>query len=154
MTDEVGKNQENYYEFTVIPTTSGKIKLDYYIFLEEMADNNIDSKYIKVYLTDQNNNPVGRFKQSNASLYLNDLENNEENIKNVVDRQCINIDNQVIKDCENNQTLISPLTYRLRFWISDEFEIEPHINTTNNIHTSESPQYIYKFKVNILVSEK
>ena len=154
MTDEQGKNQNNYYEFTLTNETQGNIKLNYYIFLNKLNESNIDSKYIKVYLTDQNNNPVGRFKDNNSSLYLNYLDSkNKENLTNVVDEQCVSINNNRIKDCNTNQILSNSSTYRLRFWISDEFNITPSITNKEKTHTSESPEYMYKFKVNVLISE-
>ncbi len=154
MSDEEGKSQNNYYEFTLTNETQGNIKLNYYIFLNKINESNIDSKYIKVYLTDENNNPVGRFKDSSSSLYLNYLDSkNKENLTNVVDEQCMNINNNQVKDCDTNNTIENNLTYRLRFWISDEFDINPTITDKDKTHTSETPEYIYKFKVNILISE-
>lgn len=153
MSDEQGKTQNNYYEFTTTNETKGNIKLNYYIFLNKLEESNIDSKYIKVYLTDNNNNPVGRFKDNSTSLYLNYLDNkNKENLTNVVDNQCMNINNNQMKDCNTNQ-IIDNTTYRLRFWISDDFDITPSITNQDKTHTSESPEYIFKFKVNLLISE-
>ena len=124
MADEEGKNQNNYYEFTISSQTKNNMTLKYYIFAEEQEGNNIDSKYIKVYLTDENNAPVGRFKNSNASLYLNSLDNNNpENLKNLIDNMCIKFKNGLMYDCDTNSSISTEIKYRLRYWISDEFDI-------------------------------
>ena len=154
MSDETGKSQSNYYEFTISSENKNNMMLKYYIFAEEETGNNIDSKYIKVYLTDENNNPVGRFKNTNASLYLNSLDNNNsENLKNLIDNMCLKFKNGLMYDCDSNSSVSAEIKYRLRYWISDEFDIKPNVTTTGNEHTVKSEDYIYKFKVNVLVSE-
>lgn len=155
MSDALGKSQNNYYEFTLHNETEANIDLNYYIFLNRLEESNIDSKYIKVYLTDGNDNPVGRFKDSSSSLYLNSLDNsNSENLVNVVDKQCMSTKNDSLKECGTNNSISSMLTYRLRFWISDEFEVEPTIKNSGKTHTTETIPYMFKFKVNVLLSEK
>ena len=154
MTDEDGKVQENYYEFVITSETKHNMNLNYYIFAEEQEGNNIDTKYMKIYLTDENNNPVGRFKNENNSLYLNSLDNNnKENLVNLIDEMCLQFKNGSMYDCNNQTKMNSEIKYRLRYWISDEFEIMPTTTTNGNEHTVESEDYIYKFKVNVLVSE-
>lgn len=153
MTDEEGKLQENYYEFSISSNTANNMKLKYYIFAEEQEGNNIDTKYMKIYLTDENNKPVGRFKNENNSLYLDSQNNNEENLVNLIDKMCLQFKNGSMYDCENQIKINSEIKYRLRYWISDEFEIMPTTTTNGNEHTVESKEYIYKFKVNVLVSE-
>lgn len=154
MPDEDGKSLDNYYEFTISSQSRHNLDLKYYIFAEEMEGNNVDSKYMKVYLTDENDNPVGRFKDPNASLYLNALDNNNsENLVNVIDNMCLRFKNGLMYDCDTSSSVSSTIKYRLRYWISDEFDIVPRTSKNGNEHTVESDEYVFKFKVNVLVSE-
>jgi len=154
MSDEEGKKQDNFYEFTISSDTKNNMKLNYYIFADEVEGNNIDAKYMKVYLTDSKNNPVGRFKDSNSSLYLNAFDNkNSENLVNLIDSMCLKIENGVTKDCDTNTNVSGNMKYRLRYWISDEFDIKADVVNSDKTHSIESDVYIFKFKLNVLVSE-
>lgn len=153
MNDELGKSQNNYYEFTIKSETDSDVMLNYYIFAEETDDSNINSKYIKVYLTDDKDNPIGRFKKENADLYFNSLNDNGENINNVIEKRCMSFNKIISDSCDNTKSNIREVTYRLRYWISDEFSAPPVVNSNNKTHTALTEKKIFKFKVNVLVKE-
>lgn len=154
MSDEVGKAQDNFYEFTIFIDTKNNMKLNYYLYASEIEGNNIKSEHMKVYLTDSTDRPVGRFKDVNASLDLNFLDKkNSENLTNVIDQMCVEIRNGNFKDCGGSLDVSGEMKYRLRYWISDDFDIKPNVLNENNIHTVLSDNYIYKFKLNVLVTE-
>ena len=94
----------NYYDFELDNVEeNNKINLyDFDIILKDMG-NEIDNRYIKVYLTDQNNNPLGGYDKQVPlySAFLNDIDG-----KIIYSGKIDNLNKK----------------FRLRIWISDMYE--------------------------------
>lgn len=153
MTKESGKNQDTYFDFSITVKSKGEAKLKYYIYLEEEKNNNIAPNLVNVYLTDQENNPLGRFKENNADLKLTTLDNKYEGLNNVVDTGCYKIKNNNLYSCDTNNQISNPQNLRLRFWSDEITERNANVIDKNNEHTAIYEKLTFKFKLNIKVEE-
>lgn len=79
MTDEYAMKNNNYYDFSINTISDGDSMLDYYIYLEELEGNTIPSSRVRVYLSDENGNPLGKFKniEKNIDNYCYDYNDKE-----------------------------------------------------------------------------
>lgn len=57
-TDQYGISSTDYIEFTSSVSSTGKAKLEYYIYLEPHEDNTLPQDKIKIYLTDEYDVPI------------------------------------------------------------------------------------------------
>ncbi|NLA33715.1 MAG: hypothetical protein GX861_02480 [Tenericutes bacterium] len=109
--DIVGKTSSEYFDFNISGSIQGKAVINYEIYITPGVDNNLSEEFIKVYLTNSNNQPILGFDDkiplyselpistsdnSGKRLYLGSF-SSEDNI-------------------ELNQT------YRLRIWIDKNYE--------------------------------
>lgn len=106
-----GINSNNYYEFSV--SNDYDKSINYEILLEPII-NELDGKYIKFYLTDENNKVVKNYV--NGPLSLNEL----------IDSQ-IDSNKVLYKDELKAKT---SKKFRLRVWLSDKYK------TNNNVSFS------------------
>ena len=73
LTDSEGKSQTTYFDFTTYIENTYNYAITYNIYLKELANNNINKSYVKVYLEDQNGNVLLEpTKVSNLVKYPND----------------------------------------------------------------------------------
>lgn len=108
--DETGKNvssRDSYFEATI--SNNFKKKINYEILLDPVY-NEIDSKYIKVYLTDKFDEPLAGFEGEVLTL---DKFLDEETERFVIYQDTFLSD----KDS---------LTFKLRVWLSEDFEVKDY----------------------------
>lgn len=97
MTDEYAMKNSNYYDFSINTVSNGDSMLDYYIYLEELEGNTISASKVRVYLSDENGNPLGKFKniEKNIGNYCYDY-----NDKEIYDNT-----NVMYKKCDRNSVV-------------------------------------------------
>jgi len=100
--DNIGMISTNYYDFTVSGSKGKYDDILYEIQIEQMEDNTLAEEYVKVYLTDQEDN----FKAETKSLIK--LETSKYNKNRVIYSDYIYQENQ-----EEN--------YRLRVWVDEKY---------------------------------
>ena len=135
MTDEEGKSQSNYFDFNIYIENDYNYGITYNIYLKELTGNNIDQKYIKVYLTDQNDNEVVMpTSVSNLMKYPNDTNS-----------YLLYTTTITPTDTGNNTQ-----KYRLRIWIDEKYQDDDiNYETNGNIQTGTIEDKSYGFKVNV-----
>ena len=92
----------DYYDFTVSGSKGKYNDILYEIQIEQLENNTLAEEYVKIYLTDQNDNSVS------ASSRLIDLNNSLYNNNRVIYSDYISFENQVDD-------------YRLRMWIDESY---------------------------------
>lgn len=111
MSDINGKNltgEKNTFDFTITSNKSGdKVLYDVYVtpYIKELPE-----QYIKVYLTDQNNNPVLGYE--NRIPTYNNLNNYSEE----------NEESKILYSSELDEHNKS-IKLRLRVWLSEEYDL-------------------------------
>ena len=107
MSDSLGKDLSNYLDFEV----NGTVDTDpilYELIISPRGSNNIDTEYIRLYLTDQDDNKIvdvfsynelyNSMKNNGKSLYQGLIENNPDGSNKTVSKE-----------------------YRLRIWIDEQY---------------------------------
>lgn len=133
--DEEGKSQSNYFDFNTYIENDYNYAMTYNIYLKELIGNNIDPKYIKVYLTDQNDNQIVMpTSVSNLMKYPNDTDS------------YLLYTTTITPESNGNNTN----NYRLRIWLDENF-VDNDINyeTNGNIQTGTILDRTFGFKVNV-----
>lgn len=115
MRDEVGKKldknngESGYFDFNVSYNTSSASRtVSYEIYVTPSDSNTLDGKYVKIYLTDENDQPIF-----------------EKSIKTFDE-----LDRALTVNDESKQLYYGSLTktdikkFRLRMWISEDYPIE------------------------------
>lgn len=100
--DAVGMIDVNYYDFT-INGSKGDDDIRYEIQIVSTSSNTLDERYVKLYLTDQNNETVV------GPVALSDLTVSEYNNNRILYSNYITAANQVYN-------------YRLRVWIDSSYD--------------------------------
>ena len=140
LTDEEGKAQNNYYEFTVKGTSEAPEVIDYVIYLQkEEVEKAFNESDLKVYLTKVENDVETEVVA--PTLLSEFLEYNNISDTKALYGSSMNLTgNEDITD-----------TYRLRIWLKEEFDFNSLKSVTNNNgeQNIKIEQYEYKFKVNV-----
>ncbi len=108
VSDEVGKkscNKGECFEFSI--SNENDDKTEYQVLVETLTSN-IDLKYIKVYLTDDDNNPIGIFNKKIPTLV--DFVDCNSNGDKIIYKGNIN------KDKIKN--------FKLKLWVSEDYNSE------------------------------
>lgn len=112
MNDETGKalnGDKNEFDFTISSSliTNGN-PLSYQILAVQNSENTLEEKYIKVYLTDDDDNPVGNYDSEIIPTY-DSLNNNSDNSAKIL----------------YNSTIESSISkkFRLRIWLSSDYNL-------------------------------
>ena len=126
ISDSNGKmlsGNKNMFDFTVSAKFSGLSSVAYEIYATPIVQT-LDSKYIKVYLTDQQDQPVGdRYKENSIPTY-DMLENSSVTGSKTIYKSELNESGKAVD-------------YRLRIWLSSEYNMP---ETAKN----------FAFKVNVV----
>lgn len=128
ISDKQGKElsgAKNVFDFNVSASYKGVSKIKYDIFAESVDNNTLPEEFVKVYLTDQNDNPVEGYEGDNVPLY-DDLQNYNYNGKNHYKL----LHSGYLTEQDSNKN------FRLRIWLSSDF-------------TDGSNQLTFSFKVNV-----
>lgn len=128
ISDKQGKElsgAKNVFDFNVSASYKGVSKIKYDIFAESVDNNTLPEEFVKVYLTDQNDNPVEGYEGDNVPLY-EDLQNYNYNGKNHYKL----LHSGYLTEQDSNKN------FRLRIWLSSDF-------------TDGSNQLTFSFKVNV-----
>lgn len=128
ISDQQGKElsgAKNVFDFNVSASYKGVSKIKYDIFAESVDNNTLPEEFVKVYLTDQNDNPVEGYEGDNVPLY-DDLQNYNYNGKNHYKL----LHSGYLTEQDSNKN------FRLRIWLSSDF-------------TDGSNQLTFSFKVNV-----
>lgn len=126
ISDRQGKKlngERNVFDFNVSTTSSNTIKYD--IFAEPVGKNTLPEKSLKIYLTDQKDNPVEGYNGETVPLY-SDLKNYNYNGNN---KNKLIYSSHLTNGNKNKK-------YRLRIWLSSD---------SNNGEN----QLKFSFKVNV-----
>ena len=124
ISDENGKvlsGDKEMFDFSVSANFAGVSSIDYEIYATPIIQT-IDSEYVKVYLTDQNDNAIGEYGESVPTYNL--LEDSSIEGSKTIYKSTLTSSGQV----EN---------YRLRVWVASNFNVP-----------SESQKFA--FKVNVI----
>lgn len=105
ISDNVGIKNSKYYEFKV--SNDYDKDINYEVLLEPII-NDIDGKYIKLYLTDENDKVVKEFE--NGAITFSNLSDSKLDGNKV-------LYSGVLKAKTNK-------TYRLRVWVSDSYDAD------------------------------
>jgi len=131
MSDEDGKKLDNYFDFNIYLEYKNDYSIPYNIFLEELDNNTVDPKYIKVYLTDQNDNVIiGPTKISDLEPYKMD--------------DYLLHSTSISTEENNNNTQY----YRLRTWLDENYVSDVSYETNGNVQTGMIGG-TFGFRVNI-----
>ena len=128
ISDKQGKElsgEKNVFDFNVSASYKGIDKIKYDIFAEPVGTNTLSEDSVKVYLTDQNDNPIEGYNGDNVPLY-DDLQDYNYNGNN---RYKL-LHSGYLTEQDSNKG------YRLRIWLSSDF-------------TDGSNQLTFSFKVNV-----
>ena len=109
MTDANGKmltGGSNTFDFTVSAKFAGVSSIGYEVYATPI-EKTIDTKYVKVYLTDQNDNPISGF-DTTVPTYDNLTDSSETGSKTIYK-------SELTKSEEVKK-------YRLRVWISSDYD--------------------------------
>ncbi len=140
LTDEEGKKQNTYYEFTVKGTSEAPEVIDYVIYLQkEEAERTFNESDLKVYLTKVENDV--ETEVVSPTLLSKFLEYNNISDTKALYGSSMNLTGNLdITD-----------TYRLRIWLKEDFDFNSlkSSTTTNGEQNIKIEQYEYKFKVNV-----
>ncbi len=124
ISDENGKKltgNTNMFDFTVSAKYAGVPSIDYEIYITP-SKQTLESKYVKVYLTNQNDQPLPGF------------ENEVPTYESLMDS---NIDDSKVVYKSSLKNSNSSADYRLRIWVSSEYN-EPSLSKD------------FSFKVNVI----
>ena len=109
--DDNGKilsGNEEMFDFSVSANFAGVTSIDYEIYATPIIQT-IDSEYIKVYLTDQNDNPVGIYADEPVPTY-NLLEDSNVEDSKTIYKSSLTKSGEVAN-------------YRLRIWVASNFNV-------------------------------
>ena len=106
--DSEGKSSSSYIDFTVDGTVDSE-NLFYELYILPDSNNTLDTSYLKVYLTDQEDNPI-----QGVSVY-DDLANSKQTGGKSIDNELISINS-------NNQTKTYTKDFRLRLWLDEDYD--------------------------------
>ena len=146
LTDEEGKSQKDYYEFTVKGTSDAEDVINYVIYLkEETSSKSFSSDDIKVYLTSVLNDVETVVLEPTIISELS-LFKETENTKELYESSFTFTSN----DLSNKEA-----TYRLRIWLKEDFNLNDYLNksTTDGEQNIKLDSYEYKFKVNVATTD-
>lgn len=122
LTDTMGKNLNldnlkvgttGYTEFEIKSKVDEKIKFEVYLLKEE-AEPEIPLQFIKVYLTDENDNVIDTFAGSSVPTFY-DLKVSDINLNGKI------LYSGSLKNKESKK-------FKLRMWVADTYEITPSEN--------------------------
>ena len=106
MSDVLGKSSNHYIDFTITGSTDSE-SIKYEIEMVSNSDNTLDDKYVKVYLTDQNDLEIV------SPILVSDLENAKANNGKKIYSDIIEANSDGARR-EYSQN------YRLRVWIDED----------------------------------
>ena len=134
MTDNQGKTQNNYFEFTITSNTSRTVDIPYYITARRSSDSdtNLDS-YVKVYLAKVENEvetPVILMTGSQISTFTSLNSYTNTSITTPASEKALYTDTVLAGTSNYSET------YRLRMWISDTINMNPDGTGTSPYNNS------------------
>lgn len=118
VTDKIGKeldgvssskSLQGFKEFSIENNYDKKIDYQIYLKVKNSCENMIDEEYIKLYLTDNSNNPLSGFENNKLPTY--------SSISTLNDKP----DSKLLYTGSINKNSISK--FRLRVWVSDLYSI-------------------------------
>jgi len=118
VSDTIGKIYPYYSDFTVSGSTK-EHPIKYEIQVVSNSGNTIDNDYIKVYLTDTNDNPIDGF--NGGPVTLGSLSNATDKLGKVVYSNVLSGNKQ--NDGTYTTNTINE-NYRLRLWIDEDYTIK------------------------------
>lgn len=108
--DEVGKKQNEYFDFTLKATIAGTTTINYDLYAEEIpVQNGLDYKDVKLYLEELNGNE-----------YKSVL---EPKIYSMNDEKGMLLYSSSFVNGDNKKNIISK-KYRFRMWLADSYEYD------------------------------
>lgn len=109
------------FDFNVSASFAGVTSIDYEIYATPILET-IDTQYIKVYLTNQNDQPVGFYDAEEVPLYSSLEDSSVEGSKTIY-KSTLTTSGEVVD-------------YRLRIWVASNYNVP-----------SESQQFAFKVNV-------
>jgi len=147
--DEIAKTSNQYFEFKVSASGTGKIDVGYYVYLTpDNANDPALNNYVKYYLTnvvDQTETPV-----IGPALISDTIPFNTDTIAydEISSNRLIHTGYYSF----NDDSTLQSTTYRYRMWLDSSYEKEELDITENGegSHIISTTKTIYKVKINVL----
>ena len=135
MSDERGKAQTDYFEFTITSETAG-YDIPYYVAsrVTTSEENKIPTSYISLYLTEVVNNSEVEVLDTTYDTLTNISKNNH-------------IEQQLMLNTVSANTSNYEKTYRLRIWINETADYSP--TEVNGVQTYPMQDKAFNFVVNV-----
>lgn len=149
--DETAKTSNNYFAFSIKGSATGKITLDYYIYITPDSNNTLEDTSVKLYLTSvenindaidtetelENIKYISEFPQFDVSKYQTDSTSNDR----LIHSNTFSF---------NNDNTTQTRNYRLRVWLDENYETQ----ATNDNGTYTVDTKTYTFKINVASKNK
>jgi len=148
ISDEDAMISDNYFEFTISSSATGKVDVGYYIYLTTDSSNNttLDNQ-VKYYLTSVNDSVETAI---NGPIYIANSTPFDVNTLNYSE----NSSNRLMHSgyySFNNDDTIKQTTYRFRMWLDENYMAnEYQVTEGQGSHIISSSKTTYKVKINVL----
>lgn len=141
LSDENGKTQLQYFDFTITSQTSNEMNIPYYITIRKKGNDNSLNDVVKFYLTEIDNNiekPLTLQTGNSVEKYnlLTPYVNTAMNITQAKNEKVL-----YIGDVPTNTTNYEK-KYRLRMWLSDSVDVSDYYQTITG--SCSDPNYTTK----------
>lgn len=148
ISDEDAMISDNYFEFTISSSATGKVDVGYYVYLttETSSDTSLDSS-VKYYLTTVSDNietavTTPRYISNATPFDINTQSYNENATSRLLHSGYYTF---------NNEASVKNTTYRYRMWIDQNYPTQSYQTTEGEgSHIISSSKITYKVKINVL----
>lgn len=144
--DETAKISDNYFAFSVKGSATGKITLDYYIYMTPDTNNTLDPTAIKLYLTSvtDTNDSVESETEVETLKYITEYKKFDASKY----QESTTSEDRLLHQDQftfNNDNTIQTRNYRLRVWLDENYQVEP--TNDNGTYTVDSKTFTFKINV-------
>lgn len=144
MTEDDGKSQNEYFEFTITAKSNGEQEVPYYIYLEKLeVENDLPEEKINLYLTSVKEDIE---TQVVAPTPLSSLSGTD---KKLIHNTSFILDGDTLTE-ETHK-------YRLRLWMDETFEIKDLVESGENDNEEQTEilnEHSIKYRINITTLEE
>lgn len=137
MTDAQGKSQSRYFDFRITANINNYVVIPYTITAKVDSNSTLPIDYVKVYLTDQDNNEI------EPVSVLGELDQYSHSSISITGTEKILHEGRIIQAGEHNEL------YRLRMWVADNINMNADDSGTGTYNNAT-----FKIKVNVYAEGK
>ena len=137
ISDNQGKSQNKYFDFTITSKTTTDIAIPYLITARKSGD--LDSSIVKVALfkvTNDENDPQQEIEEELYTSFYDKLDNTTQN--NIVEKVLYKESVPVNTNNYNEK-------YRLRIWIDENTDFSPEIDPETGEYIEVEGEYVYPY---------